>query len=168
MTKEQDPAFFGEGAQSIAQRLDRDMSRLLEKCDLAPRVKLAVACRKLADEGHARTLAGQITLRADPRDTFWTTHFGAGFAETTASNVVRMDGEMRTVEGQGMANPAVRFHPGGCGAVAEKWGESGRMRSAPHRQAPCAPNETRFAAPERIALGSIAVDSSPRQSTLKV
>jgi L-fuculose-phosphate aldolase len=110
MAKEQDRAFFGEDAEAIAQRLDRDMSRLLEKCDLAPRAKLAVACRKLADEGHARTLAGQITLRADPRDTFWTTHFGAGFAETTASNVVRMDGEMRTVEGQGMANPAVRFH----------------------------------------------------------
>jgi L-fuculose-phosphate aldolase len=107
---EESPNFFAEEARHIGERVAGEMSRTLEKSSLPPRAKVAVACRKLADEGHARTLAGQITLRAEPRDTYWTTHFGDGFAEATASSIVRMDSEMRTLEGRGMANPAVRFH----------------------------------------------------------
>jgi L-fuculose-phosphate aldolase len=110
MGNEDGSAFFAEEAGNIRDRLERNMSRTLEKSSLPPRAKVAIACRKLADEGHGRTLAGQITLRAQPRDTFWTTHFGDGFAEATAGNVVRIDSEMSTVEGRGMANPAIRFH----------------------------------------------------------
>lgn len=98
------------GEEEIAKRLDRDMSASLAASSFNPRQNLALACRMLSDEGHARTLAGQITVRADIPGTYWTTNFAAGLADTTASSLVRMDGEMRVVEGAGMPNPAVRFH----------------------------------------------------------
>ncbi len=110
MNKQSDSKFFTQSAGEIAQHLDRDMSRALGTSSFLPRQKLALACRILADEGHARTLAGQITVRADPRDTLWTTNFSAGLAETSVSSLVRVDNEMRPLEGVGMPNPAVRFH----------------------------------------------------------
>jgi L-fuculose-phosphate aldolase len=102
--------FFGEPAAQIGLRVDHEMKRGLAKSTLSPRQKLALACRILADEGHARTLAGQITVRGEIDGTFWSTDFGSGFAETTAGNLLCVDSEMRTLEGEGMANPAVRFH----------------------------------------------------------
>jgi L-fuculose-phosphate aldolase len=102
--------FFGETADQISRRVDQDMTRGLGKSAFSPRQKLALACRILADEGHARTLAGQITVRGEADGTFWSTDFGSGFAEATASNLLCVDSEMRTLEGEGMANPALRFH----------------------------------------------------------
>ena len=102
--------FFGETADQISRRVDQDMTRGLGKSAFSPRQKLALACRILADEGHARTLAGQITVRGEADGTFWSTDFGSGFAEATASNLLCVDREMRTLEGEGMANPALRFH----------------------------------------------------------
>jgi L-fuculose-phosphate aldolase len=64
----------------------------------------------LADEGHARTLAGQITARAPTGRTFWTTEMSVGFRDTCAGDIVLVDEEMNVVEGKGMPNPAVRFH----------------------------------------------------------
>lgn len=102
--------FFTRSAAEIALRLDEEMSHALRASSFSREDKLALACRVLADNGHARTLAGQITLRAQPSDTYWTTHFAAGLGETTVSNLVRIDGQMRPVEGPGVPNPAVRFH----------------------------------------------------------
>lgn len=79
------------------------------RSELSPRQKTAVACRILAREGHAQTLAGQVTLRAD-NETFWTTNFSGGLKEATAGSLVRFDADMNVVEGSGMPNPAVRFH----------------------------------------------------------
>jgi L-fuculose-phosphate aldolase len=104
------PAFFAENAETIAQSVDRDMSSMLGASRFGAQENLALACRLLADEGHARTLAGQITMRAVQRETLWTTSFGVGFAETSVGNLLRIDSEMKTVEGSGMPNPAVRFH----------------------------------------------------------
>lgn len=102
--------FFTRSAAEITRRIDEEMGLALRVSAFSQQEKLALACRVLADNGHARTLAGQITLRAEPRDTFWTTHFEAGLGDTTVSNLVRIDREMRPVDGRGMANPAVRFH----------------------------------------------------------
>ncbi|MGH9435303.1 MAG: aldolase [Terriglobia bacterium] len=110
MSERPDSEFFVRSGEEIIQHLDRDMTASLVAPSLTRREKLALACRMLADDGHARTLAGQITARADIPDTYWTTNFAAGLAGTTASNLVRVDSEMRVVEGEGMANPAVRFH----------------------------------------------------------
>jgi L-fuculose-phosphate aldolase len=76
------------------------------------RGKLALACRILADEGHARTLTGQITARAESHETFWTTRFDVGFSETTTSSLLRVSGAMSVLQGEGMPNPALRLHLG--------------------------------------------------------
>lgn len=110
MNEKSDSGFLTGSAQVIARRLDEDMTRGLGKAGYSVVEKLALACRVLADEGHAHSLAGQVTVRAEPGDTFWTTNFGDGLSETTVGNLVRIDAEMRTVEGEGMPNPGVRFH----------------------------------------------------------
>lgn len=110
MSEQSGSGFFARSSEEIYRRLDDEMNQSLGGSTFSLLEKLALACRVLADEGHARTLAGQITVRAEARDTFWTTNYGAGLAETTVGNLVRVDGEMRPVEGKGMPNPAVRFH----------------------------------------------------------
>jgi L-fuculose-phosphate aldolase len=102
--------FFDQSAADIVGQVDREIAKGLRSSAFNAREKLALACRILAEEGHARTLAGQITVRAGQATSFWTTPFGIGFAETNVSHLLCTDAEMRTVEGEGMANPAVRFH----------------------------------------------------------
>ncbi|MGH8780089.1 aldolase [Paraburkholderia sp.] len=86
--------------------------QMSEKLDLGAwdnRQKLALTCRMLAHEGHSETLAGQVTVR-QPDGTFLTTAMAIGFDEISRGNVIRIDDEMRVIEGKGMANPAIRFH----------------------------------------------------------
>jgi hypothetical protein len=78
--------FFAQNAEDIARRIDRDMSNALGGSSFALREKLALACRMLADEGHARTLAGQITVRADPR---WLDRRGARRRERHRAKLFR-------------------------------------------------------------------------------
>src|SRR6187455_3517454 len=86
----------------------------MEKHLLAPewnvRQKIALSCRILADEGHESALAGQITARGEKPGTYWMLSFGLGFDEARASNIVRVDADLNLVEGEGMPNPANRFH----------------------------------------------------------
>ena len=74
------------------------------------RQKMALSCRILAGEGHESALAGQITVRAGEPGTFWMLRFGLGFDEATASSLIRVDDQLRRVEGEGMPNPSNRFH----------------------------------------------------------
>jgi L-fuculose-phosphate aldolase len=110
MSNVSDQPFFSESGESIRARVDQDMSSVLGQTGLSIREKIAVACRMLADEGHARTLAGQITVRHSVDGGYWTTGFDAGFAETTVASLVRIDDSMNLIEGPVMPNPAVRFH----------------------------------------------------------
>ena len=75
----------------------------------SPALKLAIACRKLASEDHALTLAGQATCRADDT-TYWSTPLAGGFSNVTESRIVRVDGDMNLIEGTERVNPGVRFH----------------------------------------------------------
>ena len=95
--------------ESVRQHVDAEMSRHLQGAGLSDRETVAVACRILAHEGHAQSLAGQVTKRLDD-ETFWTTHFACGLRDATADNLVRFDRDMQVIEGDGMPNPAVRFH----------------------------------------------------------
>lgn len=89
-------------------------SERMEKHLLTPpwslREKVALACRILAAQGHESALAGQITARADQPGTYWMLSFGLGFDEAQKSNIVRVDDDLNIVEGEGMPNPANRFH----------------------------------------------------------
>ncbi|TCG07165.1 aldolase [Paraburkholderia steynii] len=92
-------------ARSLAQ-MDSD----LPVHDWAPRQKLALTCRILFDGGHDSGLSGQITCRADVPDTYYTQPLGCGFDEVTPANLLLVDHDLRTLDGQGIPNPANRFH----------------------------------------------------------
>ena len=72
--------------------------------------KLALTCRILFDGGHDSGLAGQITARGEQDGTYFTQQLGLGFDEITSRNILLVDEDLHVLEGQGMPNPANRFH----------------------------------------------------------
>ncbi|KVP50372.1 aldolase [Burkholderia ubonensis] len=74
------------------------------------RQKLALTCRILFDAGHDSGLAGQITCRADEAGTYYTQRLGLGFDEISAANLLRVNEDLDVVDGDGIPNPANRFH----------------------------------------------------------
>ena len=74
------------------------------------RQKLALTSRILFEGGHDSGLAGQITARGDQEGTYYTQQLGLGFDEITASNILLVDEDLNVLEGEGMPNPANRFH----------------------------------------------------------
>ncbi|RQR61996.1 aldolase [Burkholderia sp. Bp9125] len=74
------------------------------------RQKLALTCRILFDAGHDSGLAGQITCRADDAGTYYTQRLGLGFDEISAANLMRVNEDLDVVDGEGIPNPANRFH----------------------------------------------------------
>lgn len=77
---------------------------------LTTRQKLALTCRALFDAGHDSGLAGQITARAEADGTYYTQRLGLGFDEITDANLLLVDEDLNVLDGDGMANPANRFH----------------------------------------------------------
>jgi L-fuculose-phosphate aldolase len=77
---------------------------------LTTRQKLALTCRALFDAGHDSGLAGQITARAEQAGTYYTQRLGLGFDEITADNLLVVDEDLNVLHGEGIANPANRFH----------------------------------------------------------
>jgi L-fuculose-phosphate aldolase len=77
---------------------------------LTTRQKLALTCRALFDAGHDSGLAGQITARAEADGTYYTQRLGLGFDEITAGNLLLVDEDLDVLDGDGIANPANRFH----------------------------------------------------------
>ncbi|OHV04095.1 aldolase [Mycobacterium talmoniae] len=74
------------------------------------RQKLALTCRALFDAGHDSGLAGQITARAEQPGSYYTQRLGLGFDEITEDNLLVVDEDLNVLAGDGMANPANRFH----------------------------------------------------------
>ncbi|KIY01105.1 uncharacterized protein Z520_02657 [Fonsecaea multimorphosa CBS 102226] len=72
---------------------------------------LACACRLVAAKQEDAGLAGQITARSARGDGFyWTLRFGLGWEEARPEDFIEVDGDLNTVTGRGMPNPATRFH----------------------------------------------------------
>ena len=101
---------FGLGKEELIDRADRQMNLYLEDCGYSTTQKLALTCRILFDNGHDSGLAGQITARGTDRTTFYTQRLGLGFDEISAGNFLLVDEHLNVLEGEGMANPANRFH----------------------------------------------------------
>lgn len=74
------------------------------------RQKLALTCRILFDNGHDSGLAGQITARTGTPGQFFTQQLGLGFDEIADSNLLLVDEDLNVLEGDGIPNPANRFH----------------------------------------------------------
>ncbi|CAG9272500.1 aldolase [Paraburkholderia unamae] len=72
--------------------------------------KLALTCRILFDGGHDSGLAGQITGRSGNGSTYYTQRLGHGFDEITPSNLIEVNEDLEVVAGEGIPNPANRFH----------------------------------------------------------
>lgn len=96
--------------QMLMQTAQDSMTKLIPDMELSDRQKLALTCRILFSKGHDAGLAGQITCRTDKQTTFITQQFGLGFDEICADNLLEVDQDLKPIDGQGMANPANRFH----------------------------------------------------------
>ncbi|MQA39916.1 aldolase [Rugamonas aquatica] len=88
------------------QRLEREV----RPGEWSERQKLALTCRILYDGGHDSGLAGQITCRTGEPGRFYTQQLGYGFDEISAASLIEVDQDLQVVSGQGIPNPANRFH----------------------------------------------------------
>ncbi|OLS62891.1 aldolase [Pseudomonas putida] len=95
--------------QLVRQALARMQGSLADNT-WTVREKLALTCRILFDRGHDSGLAGQISARGPQPGTFYTQRLGLGFDEISASNLLLVNEDLEVLEGDGMANPANRFH----------------------------------------------------------
>lgn len=93
----------------VARALSQMDSELADE-QWSTRQKLALTCRILFEGGHDSGLAGQITARAEQPETFYTQPFGHGFDEITQQNLLIVNQDLKTLDGEGMPNPANRFH----------------------------------------------------------
>jgi L-fuculose-phosphate aldolase len=101
---------FELSKDQLVDHADKQMDHHLEDSGYSTTQKLALACRILFDNGHDSGLAGQITARGSDRGTFYTQRLGLGFDEISAGNFLLVDEHLNLLEGEGMANPANRFH----------------------------------------------------------
>jgi L-fuculose-phosphate aldolase len=99
-----------DSKSDLMKRALDGMARHVDDADLTLREKVALTCRALFDAGHDSGLAGQITARAEQPGTYYTQRLGLGFDEITAGNLLLVDEDLNVLEGDGMANPANRFH----------------------------------------------------------
>jgi L-fuculose-phosphate aldolase len=95
--------------EQLRREVGGRMDRHLAARQWSVQEQLAIGCRYLAREGHCETLAGQISVRLDG-GRFATTPLGMAFDELTPADVLVVDRQLETLEGEGMANPATRFH----------------------------------------------------------
>lgn len=94
----------------LVERAKQQMQRHLTAPAWSTRQQVALTCRILFAQGHDSGLAGQITARVEGANGFVTQRLGLGFDEITASNLLVVDEDLNVIEGDGMPNPANRFH----------------------------------------------------------
>lgn len=101
---------FNLGKEQLIQQSLEQMDKHLQGAHYTPTQKLALTCRILFDNGHDSGLAGQITARGEQPGTYLTQRLGFGFDEICASNLLLVNEDLEVLQGDGMANPANRFH----------------------------------------------------------
>ena len=92
------------------EKMRQDMDRFIRTDNWTLQQKVALSCQVLDMDGHASALAGQVSARGDKPGTYWTMSFGLGFEECLPSNILLVDDDLNVLEGEGMPNPANRFH----------------------------------------------------------
>ncbi len=103
-------ATFTDAKADLMRRATEQLTANVAESQLATRQKLALTCRALFDAGHDSGLSGQITARAEAAGTYYTQRLGLGFDEITDDNLLLVDEDLNVLDGDGMANPANRFH----------------------------------------------------------
>lgn len=92
------------------ERATTEMRHNLHPVARTVQESLAYTCRIIARTGQDAGLAGQITARSERADAYWTLRFGLGFDEATPDDFIEVDSDLNTLTGEGMPNPATRFH----------------------------------------------------------
>lgn len=98
------------GKQELMAASQKAMTTEIADEPWSERQKIALTCRALFDAGHDAGLAGQISTRGAEPGTFVTQQLGLGFDEITEDNLLLVDEDLNVLDGEGMANPANRFH----------------------------------------------------------
>lgn len=101
---------FADSKSDLMRRAAEQLGAHVDDPRLTTRQKLALTCRALFDAGHDSGLTGQITARAEAAGTYYTQRLGLGFDEITDENLLLVDEDLDVLEGDGMPNPANRFH----------------------------------------------------------
>lgn len=101
---------FADAKSDLMRRAAEQLSAHVDDLQLSTRQKLALTCRALFDGGHDSGLTGQITARAEAAGTYYTQRLGLGFDEITDANLLLVDEDLNVLQGEGMPNPANRFH----------------------------------------------------------
>jgi len=91
-------------------RATQEMSKHLQVIERDTKATMAYACRILAMTEQEAGLAGQISVRSERPGAYWTLRFGLGFDEAKPEDFIEVDRDLNTLTGEGMANPATRFH----------------------------------------------------------
>lgn len=92
------------------QRATQEMKKHLRSAKRTVQETMACACRILAMTEQEAGLAGQISVRSERPGAYWTLRFGLGFDEATPADFIEVDRDLNTLTGEGMPNPATRFH----------------------------------------------------------
>lgn len=92
------------------ERATQEMATHLQQVQRDTRETMAFACHILAMTEQEAGLAGQISVRSERPGAYWTLRFGLGFDEATPDDFIEVDRDLNTLSGEGMANPATRFH----------------------------------------------------------
>jgi L-fuculose-phosphate aldolase len=92
-----------------AIRADAELRSLPANAARTDVQKIALSARILASEGHFGSLAGQLTARI-AEDRFLTLALGTAFEEASPSDFIVVDDDLNVIEGNGIPNPATRFH----------------------------------------------------------
>jgi L-fuculose-phosphate aldolase len=98
-----------ENKQDFSRKVLKRISTGLDYGSWTIEERIALSCNILAREGHAETLAGQITVRQED-GSFLTTAMARGFDEIGPGDVIRITENLEVIEGEGVPNPAIRFH----------------------------------------------------------
>jgi hypothetical protein len=99
----------GEDRSVHVTRAHANLEGLPEKSARTDVQKVALSARILAGEGHFGGLADQLTARiAETR--FLTLGLGTAFDEANPSDFIVVDDDLNVISGEGIPNPATRFH----------------------------------------------------------
>src|ERR1700742_2163879 len=90
-------------------RVNADLESLPDGAAWTDVQKIAWAARLRAGEGHFASLAGQLTARI-AEDRFLTLALGTAFDEADPSDFIVVDDDLNVIDGNGIPNPATRFH----------------------------------------------------------
>lgn len=101
---------FALTKDELVRHSHMQMQAHLEDAAYTLEQKVALTCRILFDNGHDSGLAGQITARGSAPGTYLTQRLGLGFDEISAKNLLLVDEHLTVLKGDGMPNPANRFH----------------------------------------------------------